>query len=188
MDPVTSLPTFLVLTRKQTPQQHVKSAVLATGTAGAALIVFTAVGPTLMDMLGISMPAFRIAGGILLLVTALQFFLGLEIEDKTPKKDINVAAVVVGVPLLTGPGVMTTAVILAAQYGLPIVFIASTGVVLATLAVLLAGARLNKYIGVQGLVVFSKVMAIFLAAIAVEFILEGLGQSPLGLGLVRLAG
>lgn len=186
MDPLASLPTFLMLTRKQTPQQRRDSAILATATAGAALIVFVVAGPALMEALGISMPAFRVAGGILLLVTALQFFLGIEVEEKAEQKDLNVAAVVVGVPLLTGPGVMTTSVILAQQYGLPIVFVASTGVVIVTLGVLLLGDRMQKLIGQQGLAIFGKVMAIFLAAIAVEFILAGLGQSALGLGLVKL--
>ena len=96
------------------------------------------------------------------------------------------AVVVVGVPLLTGPGVMTTAVILAGQYGLFTVFAASTGVVLVTLGVLLSGNFFYRYVGDQRLAVFSKVMAIFLAAIAIEFILAGLGQSNLGMGLVKL--
>ncbi|MDE1797855.1 MAG: MarC family protein [Candidatus Micrarchaeota archaeon] len=186
MDPFASLPTFLMITRKYTPQQRRSAAILATGTAGAVLVLFTFAGPELMTMLGITMPAFQIAGGILLLVTALQVFLGIELESPNAKKAIGVAVVVVAVPLLTGPGVMTAAVILAGEYGLFTVFAASTGVVLVTLAVLLSGNFVYRYVGEHGLAVFSKVMAIFLAAIAIEFILTGLGQSALGMGLVRL--
>lgn len=186
MDPFTSLPTFLMLTRSQTAAQRRSSAILATGTAGVVLVAFTFIGPWLMGEMGISMPAFQIAGGILLLVMAVQFFLGIEIEDKNAQRGLSVAVVVVGVPLLTGPGTMTAAVILASQYGLFTVFAASTGVVLVTLGVLLAGGYIHRFIGEQGLAVFSKVMAIFLAAIAVEFILTGFGQAPLGAGLLRL--
>lgn len=187
MDPFASLPTFLMLTKKQTDEQRFKSALTAAGVAGAALVIFTLIGPWLMNMLSISMPAFQIAGGILLLVTALQFFLGLELGDTDPRKvkSINVAVVVVGVPLLTGPGVMTTAVLLANQYGVPIVFVAATAVVIITLLVLMAGGKLHKFIGEQGLAVFSKLMAIMLAAIAVEFIMTGLRLYILGSGLLK---
>lgn len=174
MDPLASLPTFLMLTRKQTAAQKAQSALVAAGVAGAVLVVFTLIGPALMDVMGITMPAFRIAGGLLLLITAMQIFLGLELGgDREASKDLNVAAVVVGVPLLTGPGVMTTAVILASQYGLPIVFVASTAVVLLTLLVLMSANRMQRAVGDFGLAVFGKVMAILLAAIAVEFILVG---------------
>ena len=172
MDPLSSLPTFIVLTRKQSSRERYESAILASATAGAALIVFMLVGPAIMAAMSISMPAFQIAGGILLLVMALQYFLGIEFEDASTK-NLNVAAVVVGVPLLTGPGAMTTSVILAAQYGIATVFIGATMVVLLILGILLLAEPIHKRIGPTGLAVLTKVMAILLAAIAIEFIKLG---------------
>lgn len=172
MDPLSSLPTFIVLTRKQSSRERYESAILASATAGAALIVFMLAGPAIMTAMSISMPAFQIAGGILLLVMALQYFLGIEFEDASTK-NLNVAAVVVGVPLLTGPGAMTTSVILAAQYGIGVVFIGATLVVLLILGILLLAEPIHKRIGPTGLAVLTKVMAILLAAIAIEFIKLG---------------
>lgn len=172
MDPLASLPTFLVLTRKQNARQRKESAIVAAGVAGAVLVIFTLVGPALMGSLSISMPAFQIAGGILIMVMAIQSFLGVEFE-KEEDKDLNVAAVVVGVPLLTGPGAMTTSVILASQYGIAPVFIGATVVVLLTLGVLMMAEPIHKRIGKMGLAVLSKVMAILLAAVAIEFIKLG---------------
>ena len=172
MDPLSSLPMFLTLTRKQSSRMRQESAVIATGVAGAVLVVFTLVGPWLMGALSVSMPAFMIAGGILLLVISIQTFLGIEFE-KEEEKEVNVAAVVVGVPLLTGPGVMTTSVILAAQYGIADVFVAAMVVVLLTLGILLLAEPIHKRIGKLGLAVMTKVMAILLAAVAIEFIKLG---------------
>jgi multiple antibiotic resistance protein len=172
MDPLASLPTFLALTRKQNLRMRRESAIIATGVAGAVLVLFTLIGPSFMSALSVSMPAFQIAGGLLILVLAVQTFLGIEFNSNA-ESEINVAAVVVGVPLLTGPGAMTTAVILAGQYGVAMVFIASTLVVLLTLAILLMAEPINKLIGQMGLAVLSKVMAMLLASIAIEFIKLG---------------
>lgn len=172
MDPLASLPTFLALTRKQNERMRRESAIIATGVAGAVLAIFTLIGPTLMSILAVSMPAFQIAGGILILVMAVQSFLGIEFENKEDK-DMNVAAVVVGVPLLTGPGAMTTSVILAAQYGIATVFVGATIVVLLTWGILMMAEPIHKRIGSLGLAVLTKVMAILLAAIAIEFIKMG---------------
>ncbi|VVB57657.1 MarC family integral membrane protein [uncultured archaeon] len=172
MDPLASLPVFLTLTRKQNDRQRRDSALIAAAVAGAVLVIFTLIGPALMSALSVSMPAFQIAGGVLILVMAVQSFLGIEIKS-SQEKDLNVAAVVVGTPLLTGPGAMTTAVILAGQFGIAYVFTGATAVVLLTLAVLLLASPIHRLIGKTGLAVISKVMAILLAAVAVEFIKLG---------------
>jgi multiple antibiotic resistance protein len=185
MDPIASLPMFLILTRKQNLHQRQASAVLAAGVAGGALMIFVIAGPAVMSAMSISMPAFQIAGGILLLVMSVQYFLGIEIENAAIK-DLNVAAVVVGVPLLTGPGAMTTAVILASQYGLGVVFVSATVVVLLIWAILSMAETINKYIGRFGIEVFSKIMAILLAAVAVEFIKVGVQKIGIEWNLIHL--
>ncbi len=185
MDPLASLPAFLVLTRKQNARQRHASAVLAAAVAGVALMVFVIAGPGVMAAMSISMPAFQIAGGILLLVMSVQYFLGIEIDNPN-LKDLNVAAVVVGVPLLTGPGAMTTAVILASQYGLGAVFVSATVVVLLILAILFMAEPINRAIGSFGIEVFSKVMAILLAAVAVEFIKVGVQKIGIEWNLIHL--
>lgn len=172
MDPIASLPVFLALTRKQTDEQKTKSAITAASIATIVLAAFVLVGPALMEALAISMPAFTIAGGVLLLLTAVISFLGIEIGSGNPS-NMDVKVVVVAVPLITGPGAMTTAIILANQYGMLTVFSAIALVSLSIFAVLLLAKRISQIAGENGLEIASKIFSILLAAIAIEFMKNG---------------
>ena len=176
MDPFASLPVFLMLTRKQTDAQKLHSAITATAIATIVLAAFVLIGPALMEAMAISMPAFTIAGGILLLITAIVSFLGIELNGEKEGKDIDIKIVVVAVPLLSGPGAMTTAIILSNSYGLLTVFSAIALVVAAIFAVLSFSRTISKIAGDKGIEIFSKIFSILLAAIAIEFIKNGVFQ------------
>lgn len=170
MDPFSSLPTFLLLTKKETDKR--KSALIATAVSATTLAVFVLVGTPLMNALSISMPAFQIAGGLLLLLTAIVSFFGIEIK-KTDSKDLSVAVVVVAVPLLTGPGAMAISIILSANYGAPTVLAAIAIMAVAIYVILSSAKFVDKILGANGIEILSKVVSILLAAIAVEFIKAG---------------
>jgi len=171
MDPFASLPVFLGLTKGQNDYQKFRSSLTATSIATIVLAGFVLFGPALMETMAISMPAFTIAGGILLLLTAIISFLGIEIGGSEAKVDIKI--VVVAVPLIAGPGAMTTSIILANEYGLLTVFSAIGVVAIAIFAVLLLSRQISKLAGENGVEIASKIFSILLAAIAIEFIKNG---------------
>ena len=184
MDPFASLPIFTILTRRYNDAKKLQAAVSATTIAAVTLVVFVLIGPSLMDMIGISMPAFTITGGILLLLTAIITFLGIETGDKLTHKDVDVKIVVVAVPLITGPGTMTTAVILAGQYGLLTTLIAIVIVIAAIFIVLSLSKQISKFAGKKGIAVMSKLFSILLAAIAIEFLKNGIAEVITEWGLI----
>ena len=175
MDPFASLPVFLTLTKGQTDAQKFNSALTATAIATIVLAAFVLGGPTLMEAMAISMPAFTIAGGLLLLLTAILSFLGVEVGSNN-SSNVDIKIVVVAVPLISGPGAMTTSIILANQYGLITVFSAIAIVSIAIFAVLLLSRKISKLAGENGIEIASKIFSILLAAIAVEFIKNGAFQ------------
>jgi len=173
MDPFSSIPAFVMLTKKAQESERARAAGVACAVAGVVLILFMIAGPWLLDTMGISLKSFMVAGGLLLLITAVQFFLGIEF-GKGEEKDVAVEVVLIGVPLLTGPGVMATSIILTATFGMANVMAAALIAIAASYATLLLSSRLHKIIGKNGLQIFSKIMAILLAAISIEFIRNGM--------------
>ncbi len=173
MDPFASVPVFLMLTKKAAQNERLRAAVSACTVAGAAMVAFILIGPWLLQAMGITLDSFMIAGGLLLLITSVQYFLGIEL-GAGKGKDVGVEVVLIGVPLLAGPGAMATSVILSSAYGMANTIAASVIAVAVCFMVLAASGVLQKIAGSRGLQVFSKIMAILLAAISVEFIRKGI--------------
>ncbi len=185
MDPFASLPVFISLTKHQTDAQKLKSAITATAIATVVLASFVLIGPWLMEAMAISMSAFTIAGGLLLLITAITSFFGIEFSsEKQNEQHMDIKIVVVAVPLLTGPGSMTTAVILANQYGLITAFSAIALVVFAIFIVLSLSRQISAIAGERGIEISSKIFSILLAAIAVEFVKNGIFEVLSGWGMI----
>ena len=110
MDPLGSTPIFLSLTRGQSQGERARSALQAASVAAVVILVFALFGEQLIDMLGISLEALQVAGGLLLLVVALELFHGSE-EETMKATGANVALVPLGTPLLAGPGAIATAML-----------------------------------------------------------------------------
>jgi multiple antibiotic resistance protein len=144
------------------------------------------IGDWLLTSLGISLPAFRIAGGLLLFSIASEMVFGIRIErqSKTAEQAIeervrNVAAFPLAIPLMAGPGAITATVLLANQAaGRPVALGCLLGtvilVVVACLVVFLFATRLSHLLGITGNVVLSRLLGVILAALAAQFVIDGI--------------
>ena len=172
MDPFSSVPVFLSLTKKFTHKERQDAAWVAGAVAALVLFGFLFIGPWLLSVMGIRMESFEIGGGILMLLIAISFALGIEYGDK---QKTSVEAVIIGVPLLSGPGTMLSAVLLSNSLGFWNVLAAGLLSCLASFAILLLSSRIYKIIGKNGLEILSRVSGVLLAAFAVEYIRKGFG-------------
>ena len=118
MDPFVSLPILLSLTKGSSEKDRNIMANQAIMIAGLLLFVFYISSTKIFDLLGIRLSSFMIAGGIVLLLLGLQGALGISFKQSKESKDAHVAAVVIGTPLITGPGAITSIIVLAETKGI----------------------------------------------------------------------
>ena len=173
MDPFASLPVFLSVTRGMGPKEVFRSADNAIIVAGALLFTFLFFGGAILEVFGVSFSSFQIAGGIVLLLMALELVLGLQLAHKAATK-AHVAVVLVGTPLLTGPGVITSVILLSREFGLAIVLAASIASLGTAWIILRKAAAIRKALGESVVETVSKIIGLLLAANAVELIRRGL--------------
>jgi multiple antibiotic resistance protein len=185
VDPIGLIPAFIGLTgglpRGARRQVALRAALIAFAIlAGAALI-----GDWLLRMLSISLPAFRIAGGLLLFSIASEMVFGLRVtrqaeaaEQAVEERVRNIAAFPLAIPLMAGPGAITAAVLLAGRaggdpvrIGLLIAIVAA--VMAACLTAFLLASRIERLLGVTGNTVLSRLLGVLLAALAVQFVIDG---------------
>ncbi|MEK7261609.1 MAG: MarC family protein [Pseudomonadota bacterium] len=187
VDPIGLAPMFAALTRDDTPRQRRRLALRGVLIAGGILVTFVIVGDALLRALGIGVPAFQIAGGVLLFLLAVDMLFarhsGLrstterEQREAEHRKDISVFPL--AIPLIAGPGALTTVLLMVSEQGdNPAVIGATLVVVMLVLAIalgsLLLSGRLLRLIGETGANVISRVLGVVLAALAAQYILDGL--------------
>lgn len=185
IDPVGVAAIFAALTQGEGEAQRRRMALKGTGLSAAILLVFALVGDGLLGALGIGIPAFRIAGGALLFLLAIDMVFvrdsGLrsttlrENEEAATREDISVFPL--AIPLIAGPGAITSVLLLTAEAGgggaVGGVLLVMLFVLGLTLLALLAASRLMRLIGVTGSGVVSRVLGVLLAALAVQFVVDG---------------
>lgn len=171
MDPVGNLPILINLTRGMPLKEIKKNINRSVTVAGILLFLFLFFGLEIFDFFGINADSFLIAGGVILLIMAILYVFGL--SHKLVKSHGNDLSVPIGTPLLTGPGVIATTIILAKEQGLVITSIAAILTLVATWLILTNSAKLYKFLGEHWITIISRIMGIILAAIAVEFISKG---------------
>lgn len=171
LDPFLGMVTFLSLTRKMPERERMEQAFLAVLVAFVLLIIFLFGGQALFSLLGISFSSFMVAGGVILLLLGIEDILGLQFSQR--EADTKVIAVVIGTPLLCGPGAITSIIVLAGRYGYLVPFLALVSVLAVTWALLLFAPRIAALLGERIVEVFSRVLGLLLSAIAVEFVKEG---------------
>jgi multiple antibiotic resistance protein len=184
VDPIGVVPIFLAMTANDPPEK-VRGMALRACVTGAALLTFFALfGGVIFKMFGVTLGAFRVAGGLLLLITALDMLNARPARTRTSptealegaQKD-DVAIVPLAIPLLAGPGAIATVMVLMARgTGILSAFPVLLSVVLTFAAsyVILRGATLvQKVLRQTGVAILERVMGLILAAIAVQFIAEG---------------
>jgi multiple antibiotic resistance protein len=182
---------FAVMTGKDEPKQRRRTAIRGTAIATAILLTFALLGERMLASLGISLPALRIAGGILLLLIGIEMVFAIssggtsttdeEEQEAATRQDIAVFPL--ATPLIAGPGAMGAAILLMSDAGsvwLQAAVIASMlAILLLTLVGMLLATRIQRLLGVTGMHVINRIFGVLLAALAVQFILDGIAQSGL---------
>lgn len=184
IDPIGLMPIFLALTKGASASQRRAIALRAVVIAAALLTVFGLSGERVLGFLGISMPAFRIAGGLLLFLTALDMLFERRTkrrEDQSepglhPDEDPSVFPL--ATPLIAGPGTMAAMVLLAGQTEGVLDLVAVHLVMLSVLAVVvlffLSSGLIERILRETGIKVLTRLFGMLLAALAVQFVLDGL--------------
>jgi len=190
--PVDVAALFAVLTKGTPPAQRRALAFKGLSIASAILLTFAIFGETALARLGISLAAMRTAGGILLLLIAIDMVFARhsggssttddETDEAKHKDDISVFPL--ATPLIAGPGSMGAVVLLTAEARGDLTHWALTvgallAVLLTTLILLLMAGQVQRVLGVTGLNVISRVVGVLLAALSVQFMFDGLSDSPL---------
>ncbi len=187
LDPVGTAAIFVGLTRGLTEPASRRVAVRSVVIAGVLLLFFAFAGNALLRALSIGLPAFRIAGGVLLFLVAIDMVFARESgwRSLTPKESAeavdsrhDISVFPLAIPLIAGPGALTTMVLLMGRAGPDPLAQAAMILVLAavlaiTLALLLTATRIVKLLGTTGVNVISRVLGILLAAVAMQLMLDG---------------
>jgi multiple antibiotic resistance protein len=184
VDPIGVVPIFIAMTQGDSQEQLRDTARRASLVAAALLVFFALFGTFLFKVVGVSLSAFRVAGGIVLLITALDMLRARQSEVRTSPEEAqeatikeDVAIVPLALPLLAGPGAIATVMVLMSRASGVVPVVAVVASILITMAAsyfLLRGASLvQRFLGQSGVAIFQRVMGLLLAAIAVQFIAEG---------------
>ena len=152
--------------------------------AAALLVVFALAGEAVLTFVGISMPAFRIAGGILLFLTALDMLFerrSQRREGQAESHPEDPSVFPLALPLIAGPGAITTMILLTDGAD-TVGTVSAIGVMLAVIAVVLIlfqlAAPLERLLGPTGINVVTRLLGMLLAALSVQFVLDGLSDLP----------
>jgi len=174
LDPLLSIPLFLDMTKDKTKEFVARQAGVAIGVAGALMYLFLFFNFVIFDLLGITIASFQIAGGIILFVLGMQEVLGLSLGGTMKACRDNAACVVIGTPLLCGPGTLTTVILLSEAQGMLLVGVAIAFALAATWLVLRYSRVLQRLVGDLVIEIMAKVLGMFVAAIAVQIIVKGI--------------
>ena len=185
VDPLAAVPAFLAMTPTDSPEQRIRMARLACCVMAGVLILFAAAGKWIFKFLGITMPAFQLAASIVLLLVALDMLRAQrsrvhETREETAagieKTDIAVAPL--AIPMLAGPGAISTVILLqnqAATIGqLAALYGCIAAVALASYLVLRLSARGARWLGPIAMNITVRIMGLLLAAVAIQFMLNAL--------------
>ena len=172
VDPIGLVPVFSALTKDLPKPEKRRMFRNIVYTGSALLLVFALAGQQLLLLFGISLQSFMIAGGMLLLLLSVEILLRGERVQKTPGEDVGI--VPIAFPLLVGPGAITTTMISIQRDGLEVAIPSILIVMFLTWVVLRLTDRINRLLGRTGSAVVARVMAVFIAAIAIQFIIAGI--------------
>jgi multiple antibiotic resistance protein len=188
LDPITLVPAFIVMTAKDTAPQKLRMARLACWVAAGVLIVFAATGKWIFKLLGITLPAFQIAGSILLMGIALDMLYARRSTARESDEEVaagaekdDIAITPLGVPMLAGPGAISTALILLNQaQGIPQVLALFGCIIVACILsywILWLAVHGARFLSPLALKLATRLMGLLLAAMAVQFVINALEQT-----------
>lgn len=195
IDPIGLAPIFLALTQGITRAHRRRIALRACATALGSLLIFAIFGETILSFIGISMPAFRIAGGVLLFLTALDMLFERRTSRREDKADeaeqdhTDPSVFPLAIPLISGPGAIATIILLTGETASFLGFASVIAVMIAVLGLVFvmfeAAHFLERALGKTGILVITRVFGMLLAALAVQFILDGITGYGQGLTIIR---
>lgn len=195
LDPIALAPLFIPLTTGMSALRRRQVAVRACLTAAGILTVFALIGDGLLRLTGISLPAFRIAGGVLLFLTALDMLFERrtrrrenKVDEKTHEPEHqdhdDPSVFPLGIPLIAGPGAIASMILLVSQGGGDwTAFLVVEGIMLGVMGLcflaLLAAGTVERMLGRTGTLVVTRLLGMLLAALAIQFIIDGIKGSGL---------
>ncbi len=192
VDPVGLVPTYLAITTGLPDPARRAVAVRASLIAALVLAGSALIGDWLLRSLSITLPAFRIAGGLLLFSIASEMVFGVRIvrqsqqaEEAVEERVRNIAAFPLAVPLMAGPGAITATILLAGRSNgdferLALLLVVIAVVIVACLAAFMAAARVARLLGATGSAVLSRLLGVLLAALAVQYVIDGVRAALAG--------
>ena len=192
IDPIGLAPLFVALTQGMSDRARRRIALRATATGMLILLVFAAFGEAVLGFVGISMPAFRVAGGILLFLTALEMLFEKRTKRRENQSETeedtrdDPSVFPLAIPLISGPGSIASVILLMGQRpgveGAFMVLGATGLVMMIVLSFFLLSGSLERALGKTGTTVVTRLLGMLLAALSVQFVLDGLAAFGLGLG------
>lgn len=197
INPLSATPMYLALTDGYTREHRRRTIRQAVLTAFCVLTTFALLGGTIFQVFGITIHAFRIAGGIIFFGIGMDMLQAKRARGKTTEEEEQeglvkeeVGVTPLGIPMITGPGAITTVMVLMTQAREPIyvgaIFGAILVVLLITYLVLTAAPRVLRFFGQTGLNVMTRIMGLLVTVIAVQYIVDG--ARPILVEIVRGAG
>lgn len=192
VDPVGLAPIFLALTPRRSAVARRRIALTACLIAGLTLTGFALIGQWLLGTLGITLPAFRIAGGLLLFAVAFDMVLGWRTEREGAAAEQakeehaqHIAAFPLAIPLMAGPGAITATLLLAGQADrnplhVTILLAVIALAILACFLVFAFAVKIDRLLGTTGNIVLSRILGIVLAALAVQYAIDGVREAIAG--------
>ncbi len=185
VDPFAAIPSFLAITANVDPVRRTRMARKGSITCFIVLSVFALAGKYIFRMFGITLPAFEVAGGLILLLIGLDMLEAKrsptqeasgDTEEAAHKEDAGI--VPLGIPMLAGPGAISSVMVLVGQVTTPWQMVAILGCIAFTAAVsyfVLSGAdRVRKVMGETGIRILVRIMGLLLVALAMQFFVNGL--------------
>lgn len=183
IDPIGTLTLFVGLTAKTSSQDRVRVALRAIGYSALILVCFVLIGQFALVSLGIRLASFQLAGGIIFFLFGLQmvFGAGAAGPNATVEEGHDIAVFPLAIPSIASPGAILAAVVLTDNRKYSVMQQATTtcvmlAVLAITLVILLQANRIFKFLGISGSSLTVRIMGMILAALAVEMVLEAIGQ------------
>jgi multiple antibiotic resistance protein len=177
VNPLGAVPTFLAVTRDQDASGRRRAAFRSAAVALGVLWLFAIAGTELFQLFGVTLPAFRITGGILFFITSLPMLLGKAEKDAEAQEGSDPTIVPLAVPLITGPGAISTVMVLMGQspnrVGTALLLGSAALTMIVTALVLWAAPSLIRRVGQAGIELTTRLMGLFMAVIGIQFIIDG---------------
>ena len=187
VDPIGLAPLFVAITQGMSQEKRRSIALRAVAVGGAVLFLFAVFGESVLSFIGISMPAFRIAGGILLFLTALEMLFNRRTKRRENQSDDDAAddpsVFPLAIPLIAGPGAITSVILITDNQpgwiGIGEVTVVMAAVLILVYLMFSIGTLLEQLLGKIGINVITRILGMLLAALAVQFVLEGIAAFEL---------